>query len=186
MPNGFYKIPVVVYLGGNLEEHAQHILDTQMGVGNTFERVKHYDKNTQALLRGSYISDDIAPFHGLSPDFYVPVKAKVPNDRDLWLDQALKSDASLGSRDEFPFATTTNGGKLGYDSNRVSVRYVSSTESNRQGGLMRRFYAHPSVNLQGDNPVLGRFGVVGIPSLALQSGFITRDGEWIQVGNPPV
>jgi RHS repeat-associated protein len=181
-----YKIPVVVYLGGNLEEHAQHILDTQMGVGNTFERVKHYDKNTQALLRGSYISDDIAPFHGLSPDFYVPVKAKVPNDRDLWLDQALKSDASLGSRDEFPFATTTNGGKLGYDSNRVSVRYVSSTESNRQGGLMRRFYAHPSVNLQGDNPVLGRFGVVGIPSLALQSGFITRDGEWIQVGNPPV
>ncbi|KYC37630.1 hypothetical protein WA1_39905 [Scytonema hofmannii PCC 7110] len=78
-------------------------------------------------------------------------------------------------RDEFPFSTTTSGGTARFNNNQVSVRYVPDAESRRQAGLISAFYGDLNVNLIPDTP-RGRFLVVGIPQLRMQSGYFTRDG----------
>jgi hypothetical protein len=191
-------IPVLVFLGGNLQEHAYHVQDTQLLYGNTKYRIEALEQIQQSystplskaaasLERGSFISPLVVPFPSTwSFSYYAPVKTGQDNGRKF-LD-ILDSNKELGfppktvARDEFPFSTTTGGGDNNFNQDKVSVRYVSDPESRKQGGLIRRFYNDKNVGLLNDNILLGRFIVAGIPQLRLQSGYITRQGNFIPVG----
>ncbi|NEP81417.1 MAG: hypothetical protein F6K39_26585, partial [Okeania sp. SIO3B3] len=198
-------IPTLVHAGGNLEEHARHIRDTQLFVGNTTRRVERLteiqnnrvpvpDPIDASIERGRFISPRLVNPHPPDRGFYVPVR-RLPDwgNRDFL--GVLPVNSRLGgrlpqrvARDEFPFNSTVRGGEDGYNANRVSVRYVPQVESSRQGGLIRQFYRHPGVDLnnptRANHPLRGRFVTLGLPFLRVQSGFFTRDG--IFVGYTPV
>lgn len=196
-------IPTLVFLGGNLEEHARHIQHTQFGIGNTVNRIRRLQQIQQnrvptpgfvaaALEQGGFISPFLVPPHPVRLSFYAPVRTAIENDRGF-LD-ILPRNGLLGLpprtvvRDEFPFSTTTNGGTDRFNNNQVSVRYVPDRESRRQAGLISAFYTDPNVNLIPDNRILGRFIVVGIPQIRRQSGYFTRDGifrGYTPIGRPP-
>ncbi|NEQ99906.1 MAG: hypothetical protein F6K30_24940 [Cyanothece sp. SIO2G6] len=201
------KFPLLVHSGGNLKEHAEHIEDTQKGRGNTSRRVRRLeelqrerpnppDQIDSHIEKGSPIplSLQILPHPIDIRGFYAPVRV-IPDRGREFIDQTLRPNGRLGgrtphsvARDEFPFVSTARGGTPGYDLNRVSLRYVPQSESNRQGGLISTFYAAAGVNLndtdRANNPIRGRFFTISKPNSTRQSGYYRRDriGGYIEVG----
>ena len=187
------------YLG----EHAEHIRDTQMGLGNNKRRVDRLraihagiSPPLTEIEKSKERGEPISPFrvspHAIYPGFYVPVRASVDGSRSF-LDNVLRKNAQLGSlpkpvaRDEFPFVSTTQGGTPQYHANRVSARYVPALESSRQGQLIGKFYNAPGVdlNLWKGDPLRGRFIVWAKPKVNEQSGYYRRDGIFVGVGFGP-
>jgi RHS repeat-associated protein len=196
-------IPTLVFLGGNLEEHARHVQHTQFGIGNTVNRIRRLEEiqrnrvpvpglRDASLEKGGFISPFLVAPHPVILPFYAPVRTAIENDRGFL--NILPRNGRLGLpprtvvRDEFPFSTTTSGGTDRFNNNQVSVRYVPDAESRRQAGLISAFYNDINVNLIPDDRLRGRFLVVGIPQLRMQSGYFTRDGifrGFTSIGTPP-
>ncbi|NEQ99797.1 MAG: hypothetical protein F6K30_24355 [Cyanothece sp. SIO2G6] len=188
-----FGIPVVVH-ARDLQEHALHIANTQTGVGNVKRRIEKLEEIQQAqqpplnyadaaIARGSFISPFTVGPHALHKAFYVPLRAKEDHQRTPWIN-TLPVNARLGlpprslARDEFPFASTKQGGGASFDGNRVSLRYVPGQESNRQGRFIDKFYRHPNVDLYSSQrrgvKGKGEFVTLGIPLQVTPSGFFTR------------
>ena len=63
--------------------------------------------------------------------------------------------------DEYPYATTYQGGTENYDKGLVSVRLVDRDESNTQGRLVGTSYKNSPINIGDDFLVIPIGGVSG-------------------------
>ena len=135
----FLGTPVIVF-GREFSEHAQHISDAQRGDGSNFRP---------------------APF---------ALNRISPWDRG-WLRAASECNAAAraragGSRacDEYPFASSRQGGPVNYVAQSVSLRLLSRSESDGTRNFIRDFYSVGSVSNDGFSK-RSRFIVVGIPEV---------------------
>jgi RHS repeat-associated protein len=177
----FNGLPILFFSPGDLPMHWQHIKDAQTGTGT--------GKSFYTNLRAS------------QPPVYTRPLNSVLNHLGRehprgWLDQAIniKKDFDKGiiagalgipisniprsyARDEYPFATTVQGGEANWNMDLVSVRVVGNLESSTQGGLVGAFYNDARVALVAGDPDLSRFGVLTSSTAARKSGYIRRDGS---------
>lgn len=90
---------------------------------------------------------------------------------DKFLDCALSTATGL-CRDEYPYNSTYQGGEVNYNAGKVSVEYVSRSESGRQGNFIKRFYNEVLMN--------DRDTFLVIP-LGPVTGFFNKSGQWNSV-----
>lgn len=138
------KIPIQVYGSSNLPEHQSHIFDSMIGKGSN-------GRPTPAILtKGEPIDNNARNF--------------------------LRRKSACGNLprnglacDEYPYATTLQGGKDNFDLGLVSARLVNGSESRMQAGFNTAFYGNSPVNI-GDNFLV-------IP-LGGESGYFDRKWKW--------
>jgi fibro-slime domain-containing protein/RHS repeat-associated protein len=181
-------LPIVFFTDGDLPMHRRHINFAQTGFGFT--------KSFYEAFRNGTTTPNPLPLPS--------VLNHLGRRREIPLDQAIKKDRSeidnfliaraLGirpddingrpyynipssyARDEYPFATTNEGGPDNWNNNLVSVEAVTKAESDKQGTLLRLFYGDSRVRLVAGDPLLGKFGVLTSPVDNKNSGYIRRDG----------
>jgi RHS repeat-associated protein len=176
-----YRIPILIFGGNDLREHAQHVFSAQIGFGYTRSRRE---------AKGFHLPINDAPPHQTS-DLLLQFKSLRSDSR--WIGNVIKPGSPevqnyknitgiTPERDEYPFGTTNQGGKYNYSQNdNVSLRLVSETESSRQGGYIRTFYNDPNVDLQ-PTFLRGLFVVIPIPFKGVDSGFFDRRAVYHKFG----
>lgn len=75
-----------------------------------------------------------------------------------------------GARDEYPYASTYEGGKKNYDKGRVSLQCVSRSESGRQGRFIGVFYGSETPLYDGDTFIVVPMGGI--------SGYFDKRWMW--------
>jgi len=153
--------PLVFYGAADLREHSEHIYLAQLGFGFT---------RTRSTT-------------GVSNPLPVNLLRKLPKWSRTWLKRREfdRNQANYIDRvglppalDEYPFASTWEGGVANYEANQVSVKAVSLAESNRQGNFMGRFYRRADIVA---NRPEGSFGVITLPYEYTPSFWIDRQGN---------
>ena len=95
---------------------------------------------------------------------------KVGKRNDGFLNKALCTQNGK-CRDEYPYNTTYEGGEENYYKGLVSVRYVSRSESSRQGAFINTFYSRsPTPLMDGDTFIV-------IP-IGPKSGYFDKTWKW--------
>jgi hypothetical protein len=174
-------IPVVLYGGRDLEEHASHIFAAQTGYGFTRSRRDTSTNHLPLFDAPAHVPIDSLLTKRSGEWNRTWLGRRIPtNSPEIAHYQSINPNVDY-ARDEYPFATTVNGGRRNYDEDKVSLKIVSNSESGRQGYLMREFYNDPGVLLTDGDPILGAFGVVTIPFRSVRSGYFRRDGSFRQI-----
>ena len=135
-----FKIPTIVW-GSDLPETSAHIFKAQTGSGYTKD-------NENGSLGGA---QPISPL----------LSHTTPRQPGSWYEsQPQCRNRGYGSNsvrlfcDEYPYASTAQGGKTNYDANKVSIHPVPSYEqrgSGSQGARLRSFYSRAVVGKGGKN-----------------------------------
>jgi RHS repeat-associated protein len=98
---------------------------------------------TRALLSSGYTKQNSSGSLFGSPQLS-PVLSHVQegtNGRDWYQNLPIAKNLPAGtSVDEYPYASTAQGGEKNYNNNLVSLKAVPIVEQNRQGGIMSNFY----------------------------------------------
>ena len=116
------KVPLLSH-GINLVGHATHIWASLHGFGNTLSGAGY---TSAFLVRGT-------PYKRGWYNKYYPCN------------QGVKGDKL--SCDEYPFASTLNGGYANYLNDSVSLRLLPHHESDRQKTLLNKFYGQADVSI---------------------------------------
>jgi hypothetical protein len=128
----YFGVPVIVFGGANYPQHALHIAEAQIGFGSNYFPI------SPALNR-----------------FF-------PWSRD-WLDYTPECEERNGFVcDEYPFASSRQGGLLNYLGWGVSLRLLNPSESWKTGFFINDFYNDAQISPDGISP-WSRFVVLGIP-----------------------
>ena len=139
------KIPIQVYGSDVLPQHQNHIFDSMIGLGSN-------GRPTSGIL--TYTGPRTAAKTSfLSRKSVCGGYPRPP----------------MQNCDEYPYATTLQGGTINYDAGNVSVRLVSRSESNIQGRLIGASYSNSPIGI-GDNFIV-------IP-LGGQSGYFDKRWRW--------
>lgn len=141
------KVPLISH-GRDVEGHATHIILSQMGLGNTSSGA---GVTSSILVRGE------ARQGGAWYNKFYPCNMGFVGD-------------GL-SCDEYPFASTINGGERNYMNNTVSLMLLPGGESKRQGRMIGRFYAT-------NNVVFGR-PFISVANPFFPSFFIDARGRFV-------
>ena len=159
-----YKIPI--YLPGyDIPETTQHIYDAITGSGGTLTsggKAPFFLQRTERY-KGTWYNDE-------------PPCLKLKGDSKVIPPEYKKWTSDQRTCDEFPFATTKQGGYPKYLENKVSLRPVPSWEqsamngSNGQGDQIRIFYDKAKV--ESNHPTQGWF--ITFPFFGDISSFIDR------------
>jgi len=136
---------------------------------------------------GDHTSDDMIPIqvygsnnlpehqnHIASAFWFTPsILHKKDKEHDRrWLDKVLPSRWPIQVRDEYPYASTYEGGKDNYEKRRsVLVQYVSTSESGRQGRFIGAFYN------DSPTPLHDKDTFIVIPMGGV-SGYFDKRGNW--------
>jgi len=138
------RTPIQVYGSNNLPEHQDHIFDSMIGMGSNGR------PTASVLTKRASISK---------------------NARNFLRNKSACGRALRGSQacDEYPYATTLQGGKANFDLGNVSVRLVDAGESIKQGELVKKSYNNSPINT-GDN-----FMVIPIGGI---SGYFDKNWKW--------
>ncbi|MEH1899398.1 MAG: putative Ig domain-containing protein [Nostoc sp.] len=187
-------LPIVFFTDGDLPMHRRHINFAQTGFGFTKSFYEAYH-NGQPLPSSANPINSVLTYQGIRREARLDQAIDINNDnfRRREMDKALVGRA-LGippeyisgseyynippnsyARDEYPFATTEEGGPIKWDGDLVSIDVVTKKESDIQGKLLKKFYKDPGVMLEAGTP-LGIFGVLTSPVKNKNSGFIRRNG----------
>lgn len=186
----FNGLPIVFFTDRDLPMHRRHVSFAQTGLGNTKSFYEAYH-NGQPLPSSASPLPSVLTYQG----FRQAARLNQAIDINRQGDDALIARA-LGirpqyingrtyynippysyARDEYPFASTEEGGPINWDNDLVSVEVVTKAESDVQGELLRKFYPDPRVGLVPRDPLLGKFGVLTSPVTNFNSGYIRRDGS---------
>lgn len=145
----FLGVPVIVF-GGEFPGHALHIGEAQYGMGSN----------------GRPISPAVNRVLGWDRDWLNKTpECNVP---------ARRAAGGGKACDEYPFATSRQGGPLGYMGWGVSLRLLDGNESSRTGPFIGGFYNHAAILPDGLSK-LSRYLVLGIPGS--QSFYTDRLGR---------
>ncbi len=128
------KVPVLS-TGFDIPMHSMHITASQFGFGNTVSGV---GVTSSVLLRG-------------------PSRAS-----RRWMDKYLPVKSGM-ARDEYPFASTLNGGEANYLNDTVSLMLLPLEESRRQMKVMGAFYSGAKIGSKVGAPFVS-IGNVVLPS----------------------
>jgi hypothetical protein len=139
------KIPVQVYGSNNLPEHQDHIFDSMIGLGS------NYRPTSMKLTYSGPRKQATTSF--LSRKSVCGGYPRPP----------------MQNCDEYPYATTLQGGTVNYDAGNVSVRLVSRIESNTQGRLIRASYQNSPIYIGDDFLVIPLGG---------KSGYFDKTWRW--------
>jgi hypothetical protein len=177
------KFPILFFTDKDMSMHRRHIGNAQMGLGYNKFSYEGF-RNTGILIPMCPPLSPVLTYSGIRRAVPLPEAldpANNPGDRALIV-SALGNPNGDGTltprsyaRDEYPFATTHEGGPDNWDLGLVSVDVVSQGESLRQAGLLSYFYSSSGV-VPGNSP-LSLFGVKASPLTNHNSGFIRRDGS---------
>lgn len=140
----------ILNTGGDIPEHSWHIADSQIGEGSN--------------------GRSTAKFLNYGPR--TPVDYNATGHCDKYARTEYGEQAVC---DEYPFATTAQGGQLNYDNGKVSLRLLPISEMSLQRDLLRDFYRDARLSPDGSSK-LSKFISVGMPTLP--SGYSLRDGTW--------
>ena len=116
------KVPLVSH-GIELVGHAMHIWASLHGFGNTLSGAGY---TSSFLIRGA----------GHKSGWY---------NKYYPCNRGVKGDKL--SCDEYPFASTLNGGHANYLNDSVSLQLLPQHESNRQGELLGKFYSRANISV---------------------------------------
>ena len=165
-PNCSTGFPIVIYAAGDLDDHSEHIYSAQIGLGNTINRI---DEGFSSSI-DAFLSKRVGRWQ---PDQWYNSTPYCNNEaRGNYLDLYSRIPAC----DEYPFASTWQGGPVNYGYGEVSLKLVSQIESRLQGKLMGQFYS--STGVIANDPILSWFGVITMPYTQVNSFWITRNGDF--------
>jgi hypothetical protein len=148
-----------------------HIFAAQMGFGQTksvrengrifHERLEKFLTKKPGREHDRTWLNKVIPLNPKSPEILNYI-SKNPNEGGF-------------ARDEYPFATTNEGGEGGYQFDDVSLQVVSAKESSLKGQakLMREFYHYAQIIP--NDPQEAKFVVLALPFLPIKSGYYLRD-----------
>lgn len=146
----FIGVPYIVF-GREFEEHAQHIQDAQMGNGSNFSQAPFALNRSPTWPRGWYNVDSVVECNRAARARYSESRAC----------------------DEYPFASTRQGGPANYMLGSVSLRLLDLSESNGTRNFINRFYSVSSISRDGVSKE-SRFVAIGAPGS--RSFFTDRQG----------
>ncbi len=141
----------IVNTGSNIPEHSQHIDDSQNGMGSN-------GKATPIFLN------------------YGPRNPVDYNNTGHCNEYARGIEfVEKAVCDEYPFATTSQGGQENYDAGKVSLKLLPFHEMSLQRDLLRDFYRANRVSPDGSSSA-SRF--ISLAYTSLPSGFSLPNGAW--------
>ncbi len=143
-------VPIIVF-GQEFPGHADHIRDAQTGNGSSFWSAPFALNRAPAWPRGWYNVDSVVQCNR-------EARARFPVSRAC---------------DEYPFASTRQGGPVNYVLGGVSLRLLDLNESNRSGTFLNTFYTTAGIDSGGFSKE-SRFIALGVPSI--RSFFTDRRG----------
>jgi hypothetical protein len=117
-----FKIPVLVY-GWDIPQTTAHVGKALLQSGYTKNNPDGFLFQSQYITNVlSYIGED-----GHNRNWYKKLPVYKNRRSGEWLD-------------EYPYASTEQGGEANYNNNKVSLRAVPDWEQRRQGGILSSFY----------------------------------------------
>lgn len=143
-------VPIIVF-GQDFPGHAEHIRDAQTANGSNFVMAPFALNHTPEWPRGWYNADAVVECNK-------EARARLPG-------QVC---------DEYPFASTRQGGPVNYVFGGVSLRLLDRTESSRTGGFLGSFYRAARLSPDGFSKQ-SRFMAFGVPGV--RSFYTDRDGR---------
>ncbi|WP_425507957.1 NucA/NucB deoxyribonuclease domain-containing protein [Tahibacter caeni] len=150
----FLGVPIIVF-GSEFPDHALHIGEALIGQGSNFKPISPALNRTPAWPRGWY---------NRAPEC----------DRKSRDAYGASNSGKSAACDEFPFATTRQGGPVNYVLWGVSLRLLDLNESSRTGGFIDSFYGTAMISPDGISR-WSRFVALGIPGS--KSFFTDRMGR---------
>lgn len=140
----FLGVPIIVFGGEEYPQHALHIAEAQVGFGSNYFPIS-------------------------------PALNRVPAWSRDWLDYTSECENRNGFVcDEYPFASSRQGGLLNYLGFGVSLRLLNPSESWRTGFFIKDFYNDATISADGLSP-WSRFVALGIPGA--RSFYTDRKGN---------
>ena len=133
----FLGVPVIVF-GREFPEHALHIGEAQIGLGSNFRPISPALNRFPVWPRGWY------------------------NSTSECGKNARARSGGVAACDEFPFASTRQGGPVNYAMWGVSLQLLSLAESSRSGNFIDSFYRGAFISPDGFSKQ-SRFLAMGIP-----------------------
>lgn len=165
--------PYIVLTAADLNDHAFHVYEAQIGYGDTFNAIG-MSKILPSILTN-------APRY---PNDWIKSQPQCDNDAKERYELTTQMRYRVRTRwrrnranfwsacDEYPFTSTLEGGRENYDDGLVSLRLVDLSESGRQGRLIQSFYDQVPI-IYGDE-----FGVLPLPNTFDQlSYWVDRQGR---------
>jgi RHS repeat-associated protein len=189
----FPGIPIQFYTNADMPFHRRHIKSAQTGNGYTrsWWLAFHADSaETRPNIYTPPLPTVLSMLFPLPPgkkrdrnflDDVVPLAKKrtsVDNaliNRMLGRDQNASIESRDFARDEYPYASTAEGGDAAWRRNQVSVTIVPGEESKSQGRF-NIWFTRLSGVVPGA-PFLNKFAVLTDPRANINSGLYTRQGE---------